>query len=526
MDTRRRCWRALVGVLCTCAGGLALSLVAPGVGNAQEEPDGGVFLSPVELRRSLPQPVLGADRDWLALYWAAWDIANGHVQKGSAENGFVDLYMGPPTGANPSQFDACLTMMYARYGHAVFPSIVSLDNFYRKQHPDGFICRELSSETGQDRWEKTDPDAIHPPLLAWAELEHYRLTADKARLSRILPILDRHFQWLKSNRRRANGLYWTSSVGSGMDNSPRGGTAHCWVDLSAQQALSARCLAEIAREVGDNQLAGQYDREYADLGKLINQLCWDRQDNIYYDLDAQGQFVRVKTVASFWPLLAGVADKKKAASLVGHLLNPAEFWQPHVFPSLSADHPDYDPSGGNWRGAVFPPLDYAIVKGLEQVGEEDLAAKVAANHLANMAEVFRQTDDIYDSYAPAMPAPGSEATGSFVGWSGCGPIALLLENVIGLRVDAPNNAVRWRLRRTDRHGVRALRFGSNSISLICDSRTFPEDTCRIAATAQDAFNLEVETTWTKVSKRIRPGKQVFEIKGKKRPKPPPETVGG
>ncbi|MFQ6133381.1 MAG: amylo-alpha-1,6-glucosidase [Armatimonadota bacterium] len=507
--------------------GAALSMCAPRVAHAQEEaPAVERFIGSAEQRRLLPQPVLGADRSLLALHWSAWDVASAHVGEGSAENGLVDLYMESGGSDSLSQWDTCMAMMYARYGHDVFPAVVSLDNFYRRQEPDGFICGELSAETGQGVLEKTNPSATQAPLFAWAELEHYRLTGDKGRLTRVLPLLDRYFQWLKANRRRPNGLYWGGALGSGAHDRPWAEAPHSRLDLSAQQALSARCMGEIAREVGDEGLAGKYEGEFADLRELINRLCWDAQDAFYYDLDGQGQPRRSKTAAGFWPLLAGIADKRKAASLVEHLLNPEEFWQPHLFPTLSAGHAAYDPAGAYWRGGVCPATNYAIIKGLQYVGEEDLAATAAGNHLANMADVLRRTDHLYEYYAPAMAAAGSGAGEGPSGGAGCGAIALLFENVIGLRVDAPTNSIRWRLRRTDRHGARNLRFGGNTVSLICDSRTFAEDTCRIALTCAEPFDLTVETTWTKVSKRIKRGKQVLEIKGKKPPRPAPETVGG
>jgi len=527
VDIVRRPSGAWARTLCACAVGCALALLVLWVGQAQEAPAAATppLLDAAQLRQSVPEPVLGNNREWVALYWAAWDIASTNVRKGNEQNGLVDLYLGNPAGPHLSQWDACLSMMYARYGYGAFPGIASLDNFYRKQHQDGFICREISGEAGQDTLPPADPGATGPPLFSWAELEHYRLTGDKARLVRILPMLDRYFQWLKANRRRPNGLYWTSSAGSEMDGSPRGDKAYSWVDLSAQQALNARCVAEIARVVGDLQLSGQYDAEFAALGKLINQLCWDAQDGFYYDLDQQGQFVRIKTVAGFWPLVAGVADKPKAAALVAHLGNPQEFGQRHVFPSLSADQPGYDPAGGYWRGSVFPSANYAIIKGLQAAGEEDLAAQAAANDLTDMAEVYKQTRDIYESYAPALAAPGTQAQGHFVGSSGCGPIALLLENVIGLRAEAATNTVFWRLRRTDRHGVRDLRFGSNTVSLICDSRMLPEDTCNIAVRATQPFTLEIETSWAKFARRMPAGQQPVEIRGKRFPRPKPAVPG-
>lgn len=454
----------------------------------------------INLKEHLPHPILPTHPQWVDLYWRAWEIARGKIKRGTPENGFVEAFMDEAFSDQIFQWDTCFMAIFARYGQGIFPGIVSLDNFYRKQHPDGFICRKIHEADGRDAFGQDSDQAINPPLFAWAEKEHYEFTGDSSRFPRVLPILTRYYQWVKAHRRRQNGLYWTSNLGSGMDNSPRDG--HAWVDLSAQQALAARCLADIAATLGEEAVAAEYRAEYQELTHLINDLTWDEGERFYYDLYPDGSRSRVKTVAAFWPLLAGIADDQQAEGLVAHLTDPAEFWRPHLIPTLAADHPAYDPQGGYWLGSVWAPTNYAIIKGLEQYGYTELARQAAENHLANMAAVYRDTGTIWENYAPEASAPGNRAKPDFVGWSGLGPIALLIEIILGLRVHAPSNTLRWRLRPREEHGIRGLRFGDNTVDLVARPG---EGTVTIQVAAERRFTLELDTELGSFVQEVPPG---------------------
>ena len=68
---------------------------------------------------------------------------------------------------------------------------------------------------------------------------------------------------------------------------------------------------------------------------------------------------------------------------------------------------------------------------------------------------------------PEKIAPSS-GKGDFVGWTGCGPITLYLENVLGFRPDGVRNRLTWQLRLKEAHGVRRLRFGQVKADLLYD----------------------------------------------------------
>ena len=89
-------------------------------------------------------------------------------------------------------------------------------------------------------------DNLNHPILAWAELESYRVTGNKERLGSVWEPLVHYYYALQKYLRQGNGLYMTDWAS--MDNSPRnqylmnGGTG---VDISSEMVLFARSLSQI-----------------------------------------------------------------------------------------------------------------------------------------------------------------------------------------------------------------------------------------------------------------------------------------
>ncbi|MBD3322420.1 MAG: hypothetical protein GF350_15065 [Chitinivibrionales bacterium] len=437
-----------------------------------------------DLKNHLPVPVL-ENSDYIDLYWKAWELFAGHVVHNQYQGDFVEYYIDEAHSYWVFQWDTAFMLMFARYGYFMFPTIVSFDNFYRMQNPDGFICRQLLEKPlSEDRPQGTcrysaegdHQSSVNPPLFSWAEWDHYKHTGDTARLRDVLPYLDKFFYWIKNNRRFNDELYWSTGYGSGMDNLPIGWSSHGHAEiravcLTAQQALNALYMKKIADEIGDQARSAVYDQEYAYHKGLIARF-WDDQDGFYYYLDRNGEFIRAKTLGGLWPLLALASEPAQNKKIVGHLTDPNEFWRAHVFPTVSADYPEYDPAGDYWRGSIWAPTNYMTIKALQYNGYDSLAREASINHLDAMSQVLKNTGTIWENYAPDTIAKGSKAREDFVGWSGLGPIANLIENVLGIEeLDARNNTLTWRIARLDRHGIQRLRFGNITVNLLCEQRS-------------------------------------------------------
>jgi hypothetical protein len=449
----------------------------------------------------LPGPVLDGNPELVDLYWACWEMAFDHIKKPTPENGFVSNYLDEAFNPNIFQWDTIFMVMFARYGHHVFPAIQSLDNFYASQHENGFICREIWETDGSDHHKERSCQAINPPLFSWAEMESFRVSGDKARLEAVIPALGKYTAWLETSRKRKNtahDLYWNNALGSGMDNTPRKGSG--WVDMSSQMVMQYQDLARMCAALGRHEEANRFSARADGIGARINKWMWDEGDGLYYDVDSRGVQVKWKTAACFWPMLAGITSPEREERLIQNLKDPDSFWRRHVFPTLAADQKHYDPTGRYWRGGVWAPTNYAIIRGLGLRGHDQFAREATEKHLGEIQKVYEQTGTVWELYAPDRSAPGSGVLGEkgghrarpdFVGWTGCGPIAMLIENVMGIGTDAADNRLTWRLMRSDRFGVDNFRFGDVRVSMICDKRPSPQNTARIKVNTDRPFELGV-----------------------------------
>jgi hypothetical protein len=190
----------------------------------------------------------------------------------------------------------------------------------------------------------------------------------------------------------------------------------------------------------------------------------------------------------------------------------------HRIPALSADDPHYSGTGGYWCGGVWAPTNYMVLKGLDTSGQNALAHEIAINHLGNVVQVFQSddtpwlgadqfrnyfhlTDLVYDdkhtlweNYAPDLIGPGSHSKPGYVGWTGVPPIAVLLEDVIGLSQDGISNRLTWHVRLTEEHGVRRYPFGeTGALDLKCGPRNSRLD--RPSIEIRSNIPLTLEVTW-------------------------------
>ena len=115
----------------------------------------------------------------------------------------------------------------------------------------------------------------------------------------------------------------------------------------------------------------------AKLKEAINHHLWDETDRFYYDADPRDMSRSgVKCIAGFAALYAGIADAGRAAALVEHLTDPAEFGTPYPCPSVSVDTPDIDPSFITYGGdSMITSGVWFTIEGLIRYGYCDLAVE-------------------------------------------------------------------------------------------------------------------------------------------------------
>lgn len=118
-----------------------------------EKPKPGTF---EQARKVLPSPYWEGHQKEIEMYWKAWQIGLKNVCQPLDDSGFVTSYISPAYNGNIFMWDDAFITMFCRYGDRFFPFQKTLDNFYAKQHPDGFICREIRAD-GSDCFGRYDP---------------------------------------------------------------------------------------------------------------------------------------------------------------------------------------------------------------------------------------------------------------------------------------------------------------------------------------------------------------------------------
>jgi glycogen debranching enzyme len=470
-----------------------------------------------DARSTLPEPFWEGHDATISCYWRVWELAFGNPRRPAVGSGFVANFIDTAFNDCLFMWDSAFILLFARYGRHAFDFQRTLDNLYARQHPDGFICREISILDGKDRFERFDAASTGPNVMPWTEWEHYLTSGDRERLARVFPVLLAYHRWLKRHHTWRDGTHWTSGLGSGMDNQPRfperfgGGsgwperlTHHghaVWIDACLQQILSADLLLRMADALGRLEEVADLREERERLSLTVNERLWNEATHFYHDELNDGTLSGVKTIGAYWALLAGAVPSERVNSFVAHLEDSTQFNRSHRVPSLTADHPEYREDGGYWLGGVWPPTNYMILRGLDRTGYHDLAHEISREDLDHVVRVFEETDTVWENYSPERPAPGNPAKPDFVGWSGLTPVAGLFEYVLGLRADAPNGRLLWDVRLLEKHGVRRYPFGVDGVlDLSCESRSSARDVPRIEA--RSTVSLELVIRWEGGEKKV------------------------
>ncbi len=454
-----------------------------------------------EIKDKLPKPFWQGNDNVIACYNKAWEIAFSNLRKPEPKSGLVSSFIDTAFNGFTFMWDSSFMTMFGKYAGGIFDFQKTLDNFYAKQHRDGFICREICEMENGEQFYRHDPCSTGPNILAWCEWEYYRLTGDMSRIKYVFDPLMAYHGWLKDNRTWKDGTYWTTGWGCGMDNQPRHNESEMpdfhhghmtWCDATIQQILSGKMLIKMAEVLGRTDETKAIKQEVDYLTQQVNDTLWDESNSYYFDKKRDGSLSNVKTIGAYWALIADIVPESRLSDFIAHLDNENEFKRPHRVPSLSFDHPEYETNGGYWLGGVWPPTNYMVLKGLEKNNYNRLAFDIATNHLENVVEVFEKTGTLWENYAPEMAQEGKPSRKDFVGWTGLPPIAVLFEYIFGIRPDAHSNTIKWYVNLTESHGVFQYPFKGNLYDLECKERKQGE---KPQITVKGESSVTIELHW-------------------------------
>jgi neutral trehalase len=415
------------------------------------------------------------DQDFVDVYNQTWAWSGDFWRKPTTRSKLSHPFFGHPESENLTQFDAIMSTFFLVYSNRIYPAGSQLDNFYALQEEDGAIRGEYNVATGRPQPSRDNPEAVQPPLFSWAEYNIYHKIGNKKRIRDVMPILERYYTWLDKTFKDDSGLYAVPLSATMMPNSPRK-SVHYPIDFNTQQALNALYMAQLGEILNDKEISFRYNRHFFSLKTRINNLMWNDDDGFYYDLDKKEQQVRVKTIGSFWPLLAEMPNEDRSERLIAHLSNPETFGTENPFPSLAADEEQFSERGTGFRGSVLSPFTFMVVKGLEKYGKYEFARECSIRHLYYILDTLhpegKEKGRVWEAYMPrrdgAAQWPGKKdwPRPSYLPYVGLATVALMIENIIGLYVSLPRKTVDWIVPTLEIMGIENLSLKRNMITIL------------------------------------------------------------
>lgn len=415
------------------------------------------------------------DQDFVDIYDRTWAWIQDFWKKGTKANGLEARYFNFPDSKSIHQFDSILSTFFLVYSNRSFPTVPALDNFYKKQEESGAIRGEYGEKDGKPILTKENPQGVQPPLFSWAEYNIYHKIGNKKRLRDVIPTLERYYNWLEDSFKHDNGLYSVPLAATTMENAPR---EHCHypVDFNMQQAINALYMSEIGDILNDKEVGFKYKRKYFSLKTRINSLMWDEETGFYYDLDREEKQLKVKTIATFWALLAEIPNEDKMTRLLAHLKDPEEFGLENPFPTVAANEPSFRDKGMGYRGSVFPPLTFMVIKGLEKYARYEFARECAIRHLYYILDTLnpesKDKGTLWEAYLPRKEGPAQWPRRDgfprplYLSYAALSTISLMIENVIGLYISLPRKTVDWIIPTLEIMGIEDLSLKRNMITIL------------------------------------------------------------
>lgn len=388
---------------------------------------------PAPVRESLSARLAGLNADITARGFIFPKDANTRLLTGYAYQEFYD-------------WDLYFENLYLSYYGISDYCLINLKEFLRRQKPDGFIPRSF----GVCNYGRFQP---FKPFLAQIAVLGSRQRGNDFRW--LLPdsydalrkYLDR---WLAYDTDH-NGLpVWESSDASGMDNQVRrtgrrGKTGQSYygegVDLACELHREYKAMAVIAGQLGKEDDRKEWLDRADKLAALIDRTFWDEKEGFYYDRDQRtGLPIKVKSVAGFFPLWAGVASAEHAKRLIKeHLLNTNEFWLAYPLASFAATEPDYYQGSKhgecNWQGPSWVPVNYMVMHGLIRYGYRDAARELARRSFEMALDKNAVTREYYNAETGI-----GYGMNPFWGWSSLAYV-MPLEEAIGYDPMDPESGI-------------------------------------------------------------------------------------
>jgi putative isomerase len=259
-----------------------------------------------------------------------------------------------------------------------------------------------------------EADVTKPPLTGWAAWKLYETSHDREFLEEIYePIVRWNQWWYDKNDLDQNNLpEYQHPYSSGLDDSPLWdeGTPVESPDLNTYLYMQQKALAKIAGVINQEKDVNFWEVRAKRILRQMIQNSWDAESG-YFLATRNGKVVPVHTPFNLFPLISGDLSKDVADRLVGHLVNPDEFWTRYPVPTVAVNDPKYNPTQ-MWRGPTWINVNYLLIEGLHRSGYQELSSELRRRTL----DLVSKHSDIYEFYHPETGERLPKAAPIF-GWS-------------------------------------------------------------------------------------------------------------
>jgi hypothetical protein len=363
------------------AASVALPVSFASFAQSQQSPAPAVVQRPAAAAKSVPPPSAPrphfptADPAWAVTWDAALAVVAGNVRtlprydhpvlvEGSTYAGIWQecapqegLVYGTLQKFVAAQPGAPTPLQVARANHMAF---------FAQQKEDGQLPAsiKLADKVGTTAGYGQIQMVVPIAATAW---DLFQLTHDQELLETAYASCSRWDAWLRQYRdtRKTGLIEGFCTYDTGMDYSPRwnGIPRQCpdadarkcppdptmprlCPDLSATVYGGRIALAAMARALGKRDDHAHWLADAEQIRKLILSKLYSPEDAAFYDLDAQNNFVRVRSVVTIRVLGEHVLDPVKDKAIFDavwtkQVHNPAAFWAPFPFPSSALNEPTF-----------------------------------------------------------------------------------------------------------------------------------------------------------------------------------------
>lgn len=312
-----------------------------------------------------------------------------------------------------------------------------LRGHFQVQKPDGFIQYGVN-QSGKNFHE---PLAT-APLLAGESWNVYLWSGDREFLAQAYQACGPFVNWWRSPERTQSGLqHWRDFIETVRDDkdlatwtATDGAENQAALDLNCYLLSEERILAQMARELGRSEEASRWQSDADDRIAIMRRQLWDAADGVYYGKDLRNdRWAQVLDISTFFPLWCRLATPDQARSIARLLSDPQAFGTEYPVATLATRHmPDRLRGQYHWRGANWVETSWLAVRGLEDYGFDDEAARVAQANCRMVFNTLEKTGHFREFYNSLTGEP-SDLTDYI--WSSI-PAIMIVETVFGIHPTA------------------------------------------------------------------------------------------